>query len=732
MPILFDDKTRTFTLHTAKTTYQMTADEHDRLLHLYYGPSMNGNAECVLTHFDRGFSGNPGDLRETRGYSLDVLPQEYPVSGSGDYRSPALVIRSASGIYGCDLKYREYEILPGKYSLPGLPAVYAAEEEAQTLKIVLRDENAGVEAVLYYGVLVQEDVITRAAQIRCVGDESITLLKAAAANLDMITGEFDLITFNGRHEMERKPERQHVEHKEYRVGSRRGSSSHQYNPLMILTGRKTTETSGICYAMEFVYSGGFQGSVEKDQFNLTRMQMGLAETCFSYPVNPGETFTVPEVIMTCSDDGLRTLSWNLQNTIRDHVIRGNWKRRVCPVLLNSWEACFMDFDGRKIRELADEAKSLGMDMLVLDDGWFGTRDDDNQALGDWYANETKLGGSIRSLGQDIHDKGLLFGIWVEPEMVNENSQLYRNHPDWALRIPGREPVRARNQLVLDFSREEVRDAVYAQISKVLEESRADYLKWDYNRNIVDIYSAGETDQGRVLYDNMLGVYAFLERLRQDFPNLLIEGCSGGGGRFDAGMLYYCPQIWCSDNSDAIDRLRIQYGTSFGYPAETMGAHVSAVPNGGTGRITSLQTRAYVAMSGTFGYELDPSKLTEAEKSEIRKEIVQRNELAAFMIQADYVRLTDPFRDPVTAWGFVSKDRREGVFFAVVTEVHGNMPVNYVCFEELLKNRQYVNKEDGKTYSSEVLRTIGLPVPREQGEYHSYQWHFVLDEREALS
>ena len=380
-----------------------------------------------------------------------------------------------------------------------------------------------------------------------------------------------------------------------------------------------------------------------------------------------------------------------------------------PVLLNSWEAFYMDFDGADILALAEQAKSLGIEMVVMDDGWFGARDDDLRALGDWFVNEKKLGGKLKDLGQQIHAKGLQFGIWVEPEMVNEVSCLFREHPDWAMAVPGRNPVRGRNQLVLDFSRKEVVDEIFRRICRVLDEGKIDYLKWDFNRSIADVFSHTASHQGKVLHEYILGLYDFLERLCRRYPDMLIEGCAGGGGRFDAGMLYYAPQIWCSDNTDAIDRLRIQYGTSFGYPVSCVGAHVSTVPNEQNGRITPLKTRGIVAMSGTFGYELDPGKLTDEEKREIRQQIIERNRFAEIILNGKYYRLSDPFHDDVAAWLFVSRDKKEALLNIVNLEVHGNRPVTYVKLNGLQAGAMYRDDASEKEYPADVLMQTGMPV-----------------------
>ena len=435
---------------------------------------------------------------------------------------------------------------------------------------------------------------------------------------------------------------------------------------------------------------------------------------------------IPEVILTCSNQGLGKLSQNLQRCIRKNLCRGKYKEKVRPVLINSWEACYFDFTGEDIYHLAEQAKDLGIDMVVLDDGWFGSRNDDNSGLGDWKVNEEKLQGSLGDLISRINALGVKFGLWFEPEMVNEDSDLYREHPDWALMIPGRNPVRSRNQLVLDFSRKEVVDGIFGQISAVLDNANIEYVKWDMNRSLMDVFSVMTKDQGRVMYDYVLGLYDFLDRMVNRYPDLLIEGCSGGGGRFDAGMLYYTPQIWCSDNSDAIDRLRIQYGTSFGYPVSAMGAHVSAVPNHQTGRITPLHTRGVVAMSGTFGYELDLLKLTEEEKDEVRSQIGEFRKYAPLIQNGRYYRLTDPFKSEVCAWEIVGNSQEEVLLNVVMEEIHGNMTVNYVQLRGLDESALYKEQTTGRIYSGAALMHGGMPLPAEFGEYRAYQYHFVRE------
>lgn len=723
MGILYEQDTKIFTLNTNHSTYQMQVDSYGFLLHLYYGRKTQGRMDYLLTYADRGFSGNPYDVGNDRMYSMDVLPQEFPCMGNGDFRSPAITVRNEDGSYSCDLRYKDYKIKKGKYGLKGLPAVYADDEEAQTLEILMEDNVTDLQVVLYYGVLPAYDIITRAVKVVYIGKKSVHISKIQSACLDFVCGNFDCITFYGRHAMERLYQRIPVNHGNYKIGSRRGTSSHQYNPMMILAHPETTENHGSCYALSFLYSGSFQGEAEKDQYNQTRILFGLQEEQFSYPLNSGDEFYSPEVVLSYSKEGLTRLSQNLHICYRKHLCRSKFKEIVRPILVNSWEAAYFDFDGEKIYQLAAEAAKLGIEMVVMDDGWFGKRNDDNSGLGDWIVNEEKLGESLSSLVSRINALGVKFGIWFEPECINEDSDLYRNHPEWVLSIPGKKPVRGRNQLVLDFSRKEIVDHIFEKVCQILDQGNIEYVKWDFNRSLTDIYSYSADDQGGIAYDYIIGLYDFLERLMARYPNLLIEGCSGGGGRFDAGMLYYTPQIWCSDNTDALDRIKIQYGTSFGYPISAVGSHVSAVPNHQTGRSTPLNTRGIVAMAGTFGYELDLHRLSDEEKEEIRKQIADYHKYAPLILDGLYYRLTNPYKDEVGAWAFVSEDRREVLVNAVMQEVHGNMTVNYIRLKGLISGQQYQEQESKKIYDSDALMEIGIPLPVKLGAYCAYQYYF---------
>jgi len=731
--ITFDKNDRLFTINTEHSTYQFKADEYGALLHLYYGGGITGSAEYLLQYLDRGFSCNPYTAGSDRTYSRDVLPAELPVWGNGDFRSPSLVIETGEGARGAEFAYVSHEITGGKYSLPGLPAVYDTDPEssgAQTLRVFLEDRVLGIELQLIYGVLPKLDVITRAAVITNRGSDTVFLDKAGSASIDFLTGELDLITFHGRHLLERNVRRAPIEEIAQIAGSRRGTSSHQQNPFIIVADRKASDDSGSCCAMGLVYSGGFQAEAEKDQFGTTRVQIGIQESGFRYPLEKGGSFTTPEAVLAYSDKGTDGLSLRLHDLIREHICHDPYKGRPRPVVLNSWESAYMDIDRSVLLELAGQAKELGIDMLVMDDGWFGSRNDDNTSLGDWNANEEKLGCTLGELIKSVNDLGVRFGIWMEPEMISEESRLYETHPDWALKLPGRKPVRGRNQLVLDLARREVREHVFKSICSVLDQGNIEYLKWDFNRSIFEAYSPKADYQGRVLHDYVLGLYEILERVTERYPDLLIEGCSGGGGRFDLGMLYYTPQIWTSDNTDAVDRLRIQYGTSFGYPPSCIAAHVSKCPNEQLGRITPMKTRGIAAMYGAFGFELDPALLTSEEKEEARRQVEDYRKYESLIREGDYYRLSDPGKACLCGWEFVSKDGSRALVHAVVITLHGNGPLIYVRVKGLKEGAMYRDEETGAVYSADILMKAGIPIPFEKGDYIAHRFHLILQEGQS--
>ena len=723
MAIRYWKEKQIFSIDTKNTTYQMKVDSYGFLPHLYYGAKVNGAMDYLLTYADRGFSGNPAEAGADRTYSLDVLPQEYPTWGTGDYRNAALLIQNADHSESCKLQYAGHMIKKGKYNLSGLPAVYAEENEAETLEIYMEDCVSNLKVTLLYGVVEQLDIITRSVIIENHGSENIIIEKAGSACLELLPGQYDLLSFCGRHTMERTVQRKRIGYGSSVFESRRGTSSHQYNPAFILADVNATEDCGNCYGIAFVYSGGFRFETEKDPYDQVRTVMSIQPEQFAYPLNPGERFVVPETIFSFSQNGFGALSHNYHNCINHHVIRRSFQKKMRPVLINSWEAAYFDFTGETMLELAKNAADVGIDLVVMDDGWFGKRDDDNSGLGDWEVNEEKLGCSLGTLIEKINELGVDFGIWIEPEMISEDSTLYRNHPDWVLQIPGRSPVRSRNQLVLDFSRKDVRDYIFASICKVLDQGNITYVKWDMNRSISDVYSHVNV-RGTVLHDYVVGVYDFLEQMIQRYPELLIEGCSGGGGRFDIGMLYYTPQIWCSDNTDAIDRTKIQYGTSFFYPASAVGSHVSAVPNHQTGRITSLKTRAVVAMAGTFGYELNLQMLSAEEKEEIKEQVAVFKKQNELIQQGTYYRLTNPMEDAMAAWLFVSENKKHALFNVVVLDKQVNAGVAFIKLKGLLEGSTYISSEDNREYAADGLMEAGFPIPSTLGEYEAYQVEFV--------
>lgn len=730
MAITYNESTKIFTLQTAGSTYQMMVGRYNILQHLYYGKRVEGSTmDYLLWGSDSGFSGNPYEAGSDRTFSLDIQPQEYPSSGVGDYRTSCIEVVNPDGTRAADFRYVSHEITAGAYKVSGMPAVYDENGESSTLAILMKDAATGLELVLKYGVFEKEDVITRAAELRNTAKGTISLEKMLSVCLDMGFGEWEMIHFHGRHAMERQMERTALCHGSVSVGSKRGTSSHHHNPSLVLCTPQTTEDAGDCYGMAFVYSSNFLAGAEVDQMGQTRVVMGIHPENFCFRLEPGETFETPQVIMSYSGSGFTQLSHNFHRIISDHICRGKYKYARRPILINNWEATYFNFNEEKILKIASQAAELGIEMLVLDDGWFGKRDDDNSGLGDWYVNLEKLPANLSSLSEKVNAMGMKFGLWFEPEMISEDSDLYRAHPDWALQIPGRKPNRSRFQLVLDMSRQEVRDYLFERMSDILSHAHIDYVKWDMNRSMCDIYSAAlpKEKQGEVYHRCMLGVYELLERLTAAFPDLMIEGCSGGGGRFDAAMLYYSPQIWCSDDTDAIERLDIQYGTSFLYPVGAVGSHVSACPNHQTGRITPFATRGVVAMAGSFGYELDLGTLPEEEKEQVKKQVADYKKYYELVHQGDYYRLNAPGDGKeFVAWSFVSADKKQVLFNLVITHVRANNKPIFIKLKGLDASAKY-KLEDGRVISGSALMNAGISIPSVFGEYHAIQFELKAEE-----
>ena len=733
MSIRIDHETGLITLHTLHTSYQMWADGQGVVHHLYYGPSIGGSDLRGLEFYsDCGFSPQPAGMDRQRDYSLDTLCQEYTGSGVGDYRIGCLRLAGPDGSRAADLRFVSAEAVPGKYALPGLPAACAEDGACETLRLKLRDAVHGLTVTLLYGVFAQADVITRAALLENEGSGSIRLDKAASACLDLPFGKWELIHFHGRHCMERQPERVPLSHNIQTLRSARGASSHQHNPFAILAAPHTTEEAGECLGAMLVWSGNFKIECEVSQMQSTRLVAGVSDDDFSWTLEPGGQFAAPEVLFCYSDQGLSELSARYHRFLQRHIIRSPWRDKPRPILINNWEATYMDFDAQRIWDIARQARDLGVEMLVLDDGWFGERSDDSSGLGDWQFNEKKLGCTFDQLIGRVREMGLLFGLWIEPEMVCANTALYAAHPDWALSIPGRAPATGRSQLVLDMGRPDVVDYLYDLFHRLLAEHDIAYIKWDMNRNLTDVYSRAlpPERQGEAAYRYMLGLYSLLDRLTRDFPQVLFEGCAGGGGRFDAGMLCYCPQIWCSDDTDAIHRIKIQYGTSFGYPPCAMGSHISASPNHQTGRSTLLSTRAVVAMAGTFGYELDLQKLTADEKEMVKAQIVRYKQLQPLLLEGRCERLTDAVTDTCfTAWQFTAPDRSRAAVSVVVIDPQANPWPIHIRLRGLDPQALYHESLTERVYTGAALCHAGLTLPIMQGDYPAVQ--IMIERTESL-
>ena len=711
------------TLSTKNTSYQMKFDDLGYLFHTWYGERIEDSDDMSyrISSIDRGFSGNPYETPD-RSYSLDVYPQEYPTFGNGDYRVDCIQVINPDGTNVVELKYDSCEIKKGKYDLPGLPAFFWKEEEGESLKVNLIDKVSGVRVELLYGVLEKYDIITRAVRIVNTSANELKIEKALSACIDMVDGDFDLIHFHGKHAMEREFERSPLLHGKMVLESKRGTSSHQQNPFAILAKKDATETFGECVGVAFVYSGSFIIEAEIDQVNQTRLVVGLHPEQFEYILNAGEELVLPEVVFTYSNAGFEKMTHSFHDAVRQNLQQGEFVHKHRPILINNWEATYFDFNADKIFDIASKAKSLGIELLVMDDGWFGERYDDVRGLGDWYVNEEKLGSSLKELVDRINAIDMKFGIWFEPEMINEDTRLYREHPDFMIRVPDRKGVKGREQFILDFTRKDVRDYIKAMVVNILKNANISYVKWDMNRSLAAVYSAklDANSMGEFHYRYVLGLYELLDELTTEFPDVLFEGCSGGGGRYDLGMLYYHPQIWLSDDTDPIERLKIQYGSSFAYPIGSAGAHVSASPNHQTMRRTPFETRATVAMAGTFGYELDLNKISEDEQEMVKSQVNDYLKYDELVHEGDYYRLTSPYdSNRVCAWQTVSKDKSFGLLSAVVQSLEANESNIYVYPRGLDETAVY--EIAGAKRTGRVWMNGGFLIPRIKEEYESFRF-----------
>lgn len=723
MGINYNEDFKTFHLKTKNTSYVLKIMETGHLSHLYWGRKLKAdNLEYFFRR--RGFGSFAADTDNISGFQLELIPQECPTFGATDLRSPSLEFEYEDGTSATDLRYKSHRIYEGKQRLSGLPSVYVeSEEEAISLEITLVDSLKSLEIILTYNVFENFDAITRSLKIVNNSDEKINIERVLSANVDFTTDEFDFIQLSGSWGRERHILRNPLRSGSQAIESRRGASSHAQNPFMALCSKDANEEYGDVYGFSLVYSGNFLANVEVDMYRNARAQIGINSFDFKWLLESKEEFQSPEVVLVYSSKGLNGMSQIYHNLYRKRLCRGKYRDKVRPILINNWEATYFDFNEVKIKEIAKEALKLGMELFVLDDGWFGNRNDDKSSLGDWFVNEEKLKGGLSKLAKDINSMGLEFGLWFEPEMISPVSKLYEKHPNWCIHIPGRTRSQARRQLILDLSRKEVCDYIIEAISKVLESANISYVKWDMNRNMTEVGSLGLTSerQRETAHRYILGLYRVMEEITNRFPNILFESCSGGGGRFDPGILYYMPQTWTSDDTDAIERLKIQFGTSMVYPPISMGCHVSAVPNHQANRITSLETRGVSAMAGNFGYELDITKLSDEEKEELKEQISLYKEIRETVQFGTLYRLKSPFNSNEVAWMTISEDKNEVVVSYVRQCALVNENFRNLKLTALDKDSEYEIIGEDIVLSGDELMYIGLNIPELYGDYVSKLW-----------
>lgn len=729
MSIRYDEANRIFELDTRNTSYRIgIADEEGFVGHIYYGQKIRPQkCDQFLRTCEAPFV--PSKNNRERCSFMDTFPTEYSGNGIGDYRESCIAVKTANGSRTVDLKFVDYDIVNGKPGISGLPASFAGEEEVQTLVVHMMDGGCGIDVDLIYSVFEDEDVITRSVSVKNAGDKDIRLTKVYSACIDMDDEDFEMLTLHGSWARERQIERRPIAYGKQSVSSLRGESSHQDHPFMAWMTKGTDQTTGDVYGMHFVYSGNFIAQIEKSQFDSIRAVMGIHSEGFEWWLTPGETFTAPEVVLTYSHDGLGQMTRNLHDFYRCHMIRSRYLHKKRPVLINNWEATYFDFDTDKLLAIAKSAAEHGIEMLVMDDGWFGHRNDDATSLGDWFVNENKIKGGLKHLVDEVNKLGLKFGIWMEPEMISPDSELYRKHPDWAFAVPERTATLSRNQYVLDLSRKEVRDYVYECVHNVISSANIEYVKWDMNRQLTYIGSVefNGDRQGELAHRYVLGVYELQERLVNDFPDILLENCSGGGARFDPGMLYYSPQIWCSDDTDAIERLSIQEGTELIYPLSTMGAHVSDCPNHTVGRSTPFMTRAHVALAGTFGYELDITKISEEERAMIPEQVFMYYKYNDLVREGDYYRVASYRENGLyDCWMVVAKDKSEALVTYVQVLGRPNMHSRKIKLLGLYAAADYRLDGTDEVYGGDLLMNAGMLVEDMRGDYMSRLYHFVLD------
>lgn len=701
MSIFYDENQKSFYLGAGKASYVLHVDEDGRLLNQHWGARVpDGALSPDFSHYPTLASFDP---------RTNALPWELPTRGSGWYGEPAVAATNAKGDDMVQLTYVSHAIYMGKNRLPGLPATFARREgDAETLEVELMDRLTGLRVTAVYGVFERTGAITRSLRLKNESGEDMQINGVLSASAPVHGSGYDVIHLKGAWARERHIMRQTQGEGEYRIFSQRGASGHEANPFLALCEKSATEFSGEVWAVSLVYSGSFEALSYVNNTENSRLSIGLNPDVFTWKLEPGETFVSPEAAMVYSPDGLNGMSHAFHRLYSENLMRSKWFERDRPILINNWEATYFNFNEEKILQIARRAKELGVEMLVLDDGWFGKRNTDNCSLGDWVVNPEKLPGGLNGLSDKLHDLGLKFGLWFEPEMISPDSDLYRAHPDWCLHVDGRARVEMRNQLILDLSRKEVQDYIIESVSAVLESARIEYVKWDMNRNMTEPFSGAQTPerQKETQHRYMLGLYRVLEEITARFPEILFESCSGGGGRFDPGMLYYMPQTWTSDDSDAAERMFIQYGTSFVYPPCAMGAHVSAVPNHQTGRTTAMQTRGDVALGGNFGFELDLSQLSDADAETVRRLIEREKQVRTLVRTGEFTRLLSPFDHPYAAWQFRARDNSEALICAYRLMTRPATPHLLLRASGLDESAVYMD-DDGNTCSGAALTRYGL-------------------------
>lgn len=720
MSISYHEHSRTFHLDTPGSTYLIhLVDEEGFLGHLYYGRRIPDDLTPLMLRVRQ--EDYPSKKNRERLSFMDSLPVELPGHGLGDMKEPCLRVETEDGLRGCTLTYKEHRIYGGKPKLSGLPATYGTENDCQTLELIAEDTVLHLTVRLYYTVFEQIDSICRSMLVENTSRKTLRLCSALSACLDTENRGYDLITLHGSWSAERMINRRPLSMGKQGVASRRGISSHQEQPFLALAEHGADQYHGQVYGMNLVYSGNFMAQAELTYQNQLRLVMGINPQDFSWELKPGASFQTPEAVLVYSHTGLSGMTHAFHDLYRNHLVRGSYKNKRRPSLVNNWEATYFQFDTEKILQIGAQAAQSGIEMLVLDDGWFGKRENDCSGLGDWIVNEEKLPGGLAHLSEQLHQMGLKFGLWFEPEMVSPDSDLYRAHPDFALQLPGRKPTESRQQLVLDISRKDVRDFIYAMIKRVLSGAQVDYIKWDMNRALTDVYSlalpAGA--QGELYHRFVLGVYDLQERLVSDFPELLLENCCSGGGRFDAGMLYYSPQIWTSDNTEAIDRLKIQEGTALVYPLSSMGAHVAACPSHTNGRVTPFRTRGHVSLPGCFGYELDLTKLTQEELALIPTQLEEYKKYGPVFHNGDYYHPASYAEnheyDVVMA---VSKDKSIAALIYVEVTSRARTCAAHIDLAGLSETRLYRCSLTGEIRSGAGWMYAGMLMPRLERDFSS--------------